>query len=80
MDVVEVGVVKQWEEQVIDSMPRRVDGGVAVIVDHIGYHEYLVRESRGTDVSGKVVEMRSTGREETETTESQYKVRLRLCT
>ncbi len=52
------------EEPGIDPLARKVNasGGIMAIVDHIGRHEHPLREGRGIDISGRVIDEAQGGR------------------
>ena len=58
--VIEVGVVEQWGEPEVDPIARKVNCGIVTVVDHVGRHEHPLREGRGIDIDGKVVEVANT--------------------
>lgn len=55
--VVEISVVEQWEEPVIEPLARKVNVSIMAIVDHIWRDEHPLREGRGIDIGGEVVEV-----------------------
>ena len=54
--IVEVGVVEQCAEPETSPVGREVNGGIVAVVDHVGCHEHPLRDGRGVEIDGEVVE------------------------